>query len=72
MVSEKEKPPYQCVEIIANDGACAAARALRNRLILSDDAPVLPLSACDHPSTCNCAYRQFDDRRHSPRRESDQ
>jgi hypothetical protein len=69
MFRDTKKLKYHCVEVIAGDGACDAARSLKDVRVLSEQAPLLPLRTCDQPATCKCVYRHFDDRRHGPRRE---
>jgi hypothetical protein len=69
MFRDRPKLKYHCVEVNAGDGACEAARALKNLRVLSADAPQLPLTTCDRPETCTCVYLHFDDRRRGPRRE---
>lgn len=59
---------YHCVAIIAGGHACEAAAAMKDQRILSAEAPLLPLAACDQPGECVCSYRKFDDRRVGPRR----
>ena len=65
----KPKLKYRCAEVIAAEDACDAARALANMRLLVVEVPMLPLKDCDHPATCKCKYRHFDDRRRKfPRR----
>lgn len=71
MVGGKARLKYHCVEVIAPSGGCEAARALKSVRLLSSEAPRLPLATCDHPATCKCVYRHFDDRRQGPRREAE-
>jgi hypothetical protein len=63
MVERKPRLRYRGAEVIAADGACDAAGSLTNVRLLSADVPPLPLKTCDHPATCKCKYRHFDDRR---------
>ena len=69
MFRDRPRLKYHCVEVIAGQDACDAARSLQHLRVLSAGAPLLPLKTCDHPATCKCVYRHFDDRRHGPRRE---
>ncbi len=71
MAGKTARLKYHCVEVIAPKDGCDAARALRSVRILSADAPRLPLATCDHPATCECTYRHFDDRRQETRREDE-
>ena len=71
MVDEKPRLKYHCVEVIAGTGACEAARLLKSVRLLSAEAPLLPLNACDRPADCRCVYQHFEDRRQGPRREDD-
>jgi hypothetical protein len=71
MVGGKPRLKYQCVEVLAPAGGCEAARSLKRIRLLSAEAPRLPLATCDRPSTCNCTYRHFNDRRQGPRRDDE-
>jgi len=71
MFRDRPRLKYHCVEVIAGENACDAARSLQNLRVLSGGAPLLPVQTCDHPATCKCVYRHFDDRRHGPRREDE-
>ena len=64
----RERLRYHCVEVIAGDQACDAAKSLKGVRLLSADAPLLPLKTCE-ADECRCIYRHFDDRRQGPRRE---
>ena len=59
---------YHCVEVVAGDHACAAAKALKHVQLLSADAPKLPLADCESPVDCHCTYEHFSDRRQGARR----
>jgi len=50
---------------------CSAVDALDGQRFLSEEAPLLPLSACSNPKGCKCVYEHFDERRDTLRRESD-
>ena len=71
MADEKPRLKYHCVEVLAGDGACEAARLLTNLRLLSAEAPLLPLESCGHPASCKCVYRHFADRREGPRRQNE-
>ncbi len=43
----------------------------RNARFLSKEAPRLPMVGCDHPETCECTYRHFEDRRNGLRRSAE-
>lgn len=53
---------YRCVLIKAGNNACQHALAYKNRPILLDAAPVLPLKSCD-VSACECKFVRLEDRR---------
>lgn len=65
MFDWKRRLKYRGAEVIADDGACDAARSLTNLRLLLADVPPLPLKTCDRPATCKCKYQHFDDRRRS-------
>ena len=71
MVGGKPGLKYRGVEVIAAAGACEAAQSLKDVRLLTAETPLLPLKACDRPSTCKCIYRHFEDRRRGPRRENE-
>ena len=71
MADEKPRLKYHCVEVVAGNGACEAARLLTNLRLLSTEAPRLPLEACADPASCKCVYRHFADRRQGPRRQNE-
>jgi hypothetical protein len=56
--------PYRGTAIVFDQGACDAAKALKNKrfLVSERNTPMLPLPACDAAS-CNCRYKHYDDRR---------
>ena len=56
--------PYRGTAIVFDEGACDAAKALKDKrfLVSERDTPMLPLPACDAAS-CNCRYKHYDDRR---------
>jgi hypothetical protein len=53
---------YRCVLIEAGNHACQHALAYKNRPILLDTAPVLPLKSCN-VSACDCTFVRLEDRR---------
>lgn len=53
---------FRCVLIDAGNNACQHAIAYKNRPILLDAAPVLPLKSCNM-SACECKFIRMDDRR---------
>ena len=59
---------YHCVELSMPYDACDAAMQLHGNRYLSAEAPVLPLSDCDHQA-CKCRFKHHDDRRHQQRRD---
>ena len=66
--SVSQRLKYHCVEVMAGENACDAAKSLKGVRLLSADAPLLPLKTCD-AGECNCIYKHFDDRRQGPRRQ---
>lgn len=68
--ARKPKGEYHAVEIACGTFACEAALKLQGRPFLSNQAPVLPLKACDQ-GECTCAYAHRADRRAAPRRDAD-
>ena len=62
--------PWHAVGIVPSLESCAAAHSASNVRYLSQEAPVLPLAGCT-AGKCTCRYRHFQDRRGSPRRDSD-
>lgn len=56
------KNQYHAVSIRPSLYACPAAWKMQDQSFLSNDAPTLPLAACDQ-ETCTCRYRHYDDRR---------
>jgi hypothetical protein len=43
----------------------------RNTRFLAKEAPRLPLPGCDHPGSCKCTFRHYEDRRHGSRRSAE-
>ena len=71
-VKPKPKPTqvkvnYKCVVIKTGMKACQAAQDLAGKPILLNEAPILPLQACD-TSKCTCKFIKQDDRRTDDRR----
>lgn len=58
---------YKCVVIEPGLVACKQAEAMKDKKILRDDAPVLPLAGC-HLGQCDCKFIRYDDRRTDERR----
>ncbi len=63
--------PYRAVSVYSRVDACPAARRIENKKFLAAHAPQLPLGGCSNPSTCQCRYRHFEDRRQEIRRDVD-
>jgi hypothetical protein len=59
---------FQAVAIRGADSCCRAAKELRERRFLCNEAPLLPLEQCDQPERCDCRYARHTDRRKGPRR----
>ena len=64
-----EKPTFRCVIIVPGLLSCKAAQAMRNKPVLMNEAPVLPLSGCIEEK-CDCKYTRHEDRRMHNRRET--
>lgn len=58
---------YKCVVIEPGLVACKQAEAMKDKKILRNDAPVLPLAGC-HLGQCDCKFIRYDDRRTDERR----
>lgn len=58
---------YRCVVMVNTELGCQAAKKLQSKLMLMNEAPVLPLSKCDKKK-CNCRYKRYEDRRMHDRR----
>ena len=69
MATGKRNLRYHSVNVVSGSYMCAAAAALKDKKILSAEAPMLPLKECDNPGDCRCVYKHFDDRRQGTRRE---
>lgn len=59
--------PWKAVEIVSDQRGCLAARGLKGKRFLGDEAPPIPLPGCT-AANCNCRYKHFNDRRSGPRR----
>lgn len=71
MAMRSPKFRYHAVSVVTGARPCAAAEALHDVYMLSEEAPRLPLAECDHPRFCKCTYRHHDERRGGPRRAAD-
>ena len=60
---------YHAVAIRSQKDACAAAKALAGQRFLANEAPNLPLPACD-AARCECHFAHYDDRRSGKDRRS--
>jgi len=60
-----QKKRYSAVRIMPHEHACNAAFDCSHRVYLAVEAPLLPLPDCDKADSCRCAYKHYDDRRHS-------
>jgi len=58
---------YHCVTILAGEQACKAVEQLKNKRILSAEAPSLPLPGCD-VEQCQCRFNHHEERRIGERR----
>jgi hypothetical protein len=63
------KSQFRCVVIVPGVFACEEAKAMRDKPILMNEAPVLPLSTCK-AKKCVCKFTRHDDRRMNSRREA--
>jgi hypothetical protein len=70
-VERKPLRKWHAVCVVLQTSSCAAAAMCRNNRYLSKEAPRLPLRGCDHPETCECTYRHFEDRRNGKRRSAE-
>lgn len=62
---------FHGVQVLPGRGACAEVIELEGKRLLSEEAPMLPLAACSHFTSCTCRYRHFKDRRTESRRDTD-
>ena len=66
-----EQSKYRCAQIKAGaSGGCTAVAPLIGKRYLPDEIPVLPVPDCTSED-CDCQYELHDDRRESPRSDSD-
>jgi hypothetical protein len=59
---------WHAVAIVPKGLCCELVKSLRTSRFLSAQAPRLPLPECSIPSSCNCSYKHYEDRRVSARR----
>jgi hypothetical protein len=59
---------WHAVAIVPKGLCCELVKSLRQSRFLSAQAPRLPLKECAMPSSCQCAYKHYDDRRSRARR----
>jgi len=60
--TQLRKPAFRCVEIKTDGRACEHVQSLKNKRILVEFAPLIPLNNCD-ATECNCRYVRYNDRR---------
>lgn len=61
----KNSPPashFPAVSVHPSPAGCQAAKALKSKRFLSDEAPRLPLEGCE-AAVCHCIYHHHSDRR---------
>lgn len=63
MFAVTDQTNYPAVEVTTSGPCCEAAKALKGRLVLASEAPILPLRDCSDPGACQCRYRKYPDRR---------
>lgn len=68
--------PWHAVSVVTgslvkDDYVCNAVDALRDKRMLSSEAPQLPLVDCGSPDRCTCHYQHHADRRRDRRRARD-
>ena len=68
MKSAEPKPQFWYVMINTGLNACNAAQTMALQPRLANEAPVMPLQACD-TSKCDCKFTWHNDRRLENRRE---
>lgn len=59
---------WHAVAIVPKGLCCELAKSLGSSRFLSAEAPRLPLPECSMPSSCNCSYKHYEDRRARARR----
>ena len=60
---------YHCVTVHYSKGACEAVMQFDGKRLLSDEAPVLPLTRCD-AKKCHCHFEHHEERRVDERRDA--
>ena len=58
---------FHCISIHYGSSACDAVKEFEGKRVLSGDAPVLPLPACD-VAQCHCKFHHHEERRTGERR----
>lgn len=61
-LNRKQTRRFHGVSVKPGPHACEAAQALTGQRFLPDEAPAMPLAACDQ-TRCQCAYAHHGDRR---------
>lgn len=54
---------FASVTVVPGSSCCHAARKLRHKRTLVDEAPRLPLPDCTQPESCECTFEKHADRR---------
>lgn len=57
------KKMFHAVSVLPGTSACAAAKGLAGKRVLSQEAPLLPLADCTQTARCKCRYQKYADRR---------
>ena len=60
--SSRHSSEFHAVSIKSTSSACEAARSMKDKRILSNEAPRLPLPDCD-VAQCKCRFVHYRDRR---------
>lgn len=68
-VSDEQNYPAVKIEPCTN--SCQAAMHVSQLTFLTNQAPKLPLTACDRIGECDCKYRHYSDRRQQEDRRTD-
>lgn len=68
--ANKSLNQYRSVGIQLGLDCCEAVKSYRNKKILLNEAPVLPVKGCNKNGTCECRFVRYSDRRTDDRRES--
>lgn len=69
--SQRISNPWHAVSVVVGEYVCDAAAKLRDKRVLSSEAPKFPLADCQYPGSCACRYRHHADRRRDRRRARD-